>query len=116
MADAKPEEPAKTGITMADIRKLVTDTVAEVTKGITTTPKEGEGKETDDTARPGTRADRGASVASQVEAEIAKIKAKEAQEARDKGIDDQLAKLSEATAEKTPVERSKVHRFMKWGE
>jgi hypothetical protein len=111
----KPEEPAKTGITMADIRKLVTDTIAEATKGITH-PAGKEGDDKDDTARPGTRADRGASVASQVEAEIAKIKAKEAQEARDKGIDDQLSKLSEATAEKTPVERGKMHRFMGWGE
>lgn len=111
---AKTEEGKTTPITMADIRKMVTDTVTEVTKSLT--PAAGKEGESEETARPGTRAERGANVAAQVQAEIDRIKAKEAQEARDKTIDEQLASLTEKTTEKAPVERGKMHRFMGWGE
>lgn len=109
MSETPPNDTP--GITLADIRKLVTDTVAEVTKGLTpsgggSTPPS---NTPDDTAT-------GRSVKEQVEAALAGITEKNQRAEREKTIDQQLKDLSEKVAEKPPVERRRVHRLMGWGE
>jgi hypothetical protein len=112
------EKDKPVGITMADIRKVILETVADATKGLTGSKDD---TSTDDSKRDsgnplGSRTDRATGVQDLVKAEIEKIKAKEAAEARDKTIDEQLAALADKTKEQPPVERSKRHRFMGWGE
>lgn len=121
--EAPKETPKETGnqsFTMKDLRQLVTDTVTEAVKGITSTGDATKGK-TDDgqdgtPPRTETRVDRSSTVAEAVQREIQKIQQKEAREAKDKSIDEQLLKLAEATKEKPPVERRRVHKIMGWGE
>lgn len=109
-----PETKGDEGkITLGDIRKLVTDTIAEAMKGVSTTEGDAQGKAQEHTL---SRMDRSSTIQAAVQAEIDKIKAKETEEAEKKTVQDQLAKLAEVTAEKPPVERSRTHRFMGWGE
>lgn len=118
--DTKDTGNESGGITMADIRKIVQDTVQEVTKDIG--GAKDKAKDTEETAHDGaekhtqSRLDRSSAMEEAVRSEIDRIKRKEAREARDKTIDEELAKLSEATKEKPPVERRRVHKIMGWGE
>lgn len=113
--DPKPPEttpPPEGGpLKMADIRKLVQDTVKEVVGTISggEKPPAGDPPPTDD--KPV-----GGGLRAQVEKEIQRIRDKETQETRDKTIDQQLADLAEKTKEKAPVERSRRHKIMRWGD
>jgi hypothetical protein len=100
-----PPEP--TGIKIGDLKKLIQDTVADVVKGIT--PDAG-GKPDDTPASTDN-----SSVADKVRAEIEKIRGREAEEKEKETIKTQLAELKSKT-EQAPVERSRLHKFMGWGE
>lgn len=110
MAENEPEK-----LTVGGIKKMITDAVAEATKG-GKTPED----KTLDPVHTMSGANRQASVAAQVQEELRKLHEKEEKEKqqaeRDKGIDDQLAALTEKTQEKAPVERGRVHKYMGWGE
>jgi len=114
MAEDPKTPPAQgdTALKIGDIRKLVTDTITEALKGVTTT-KEGEGEPA---STPMPRGDRTTSIQATVQAELDKIKAKETADKEKADIQTQLTKLSEATAEKAPIERRRVHKLMGWGE
>jgi hypothetical protein len=103
------EEKKTSPLTMGDIRKFVTDTVGELVKS---------GKEVDPAKDKDTedRTPRGGDIKSEVERELAKIKSREERNKRDTELDTKIKELTEKTAEKPPVERSKVHRFMGWGD
>jgi hypothetical protein len=113
MTEPKGEGAPAGGIKMGDLRKMIQDTVTDVMKGVTVPTK---GEDTDTPKGGGTQADRATSIASAVQAEIEKIRAKEKEDDDKKTIQDKLNELSAATAEKPPVERSRVHKFMGWGE
>ena len=108
--DKVPDGP----ITMGTIRELVADTVKAAVSGLTSIGS--------DTTKPDTKNSdsdtkgSGLDIAGQVQRELDKLKAREAQDAREKSIDEKLAELSEKTKEKPPVERRRVHNFMGWGE
>jgi hypothetical protein len=110
------EEPKKDDgpITMGTIRSLITEVVTEATRGLTGSREDKSTK--DEPSRPGGAAGRTQGVQEAVQAEIEKIKAREAAAERDKTIDEQLAALADKTAEKPPVERSRRHKLMGWGE
>lgn len=109
--DKKTGESA--GLKVGDIRKMIGDMVAEAVKA---------GTSTHDDAQKGaqqhteTRLDRSSSVQVAVQAEIDKIRNKEAAEKKDKDLQDKLTELQEKTKEKAPVERRRVHKLMGWGE
>ena len=105
MSENPPAEP--TGIKIGDLKKLITDTVAEVVKGIN--PTEDTGKKDDD------KVDTNSSIAAKVQAEIEKIRKREADESEKETMKKQIADLA-ASKEQAPVERSRMHRLMGWGE
>jgi hypothetical protein len=112
MAEEK-KESEKTqeskSLAMGDLRNLILDTVKDVMKGVTPEPKTDEPV----SRREGTRS---TSIQEAVQAEIQKIQQKEAEETRQAKLDEELKHLREATAEKPPVERRRVHKVMGWGE
>lgn len=111
----KPETPKAddSKISLGDIRKMVTDTIAEAMKGVNKTEDTAHDKAQDHTL---SKLDRSSTIQAAVQAEIDKIKARETEEAEKKTLQDKLAELSEKTKEKPPVERSRTHKFMGWGE
>lgn len=114
MADDKDKpNPPSGGITMADIRRMVTETVGEVMKGVTGKPDD---KPADKPGETGTKENTPGDMASIVRNEIKRIKDHEKATERDATIDTKLAELSAAVVEKPPVERRRVHKFMGWGE
>jgi hypothetical protein len=111
MAEDKSSEGGK--LTAGDLRKMVSELVSEAVKGITTTTDKAHEQAEEHTQE---KLDRPSSVSAAVQREIARIQAKEKQDERDKTIDEGLAKLSEVTAEKPPIERRRVHKVMGWGD
>lgn len=99
-------------LTMGDLRKFVQDTVHEVVGNVKDTHDNAQGEAQEHTQ---TRLDRGSTVKAQVEAELAKIRAKEERDKKDSEIETKLNELTTRTEVK-PVERRKVHRFMGWGD
>lgn len=105
-------------LTMGDLKKLITDTVTQVV-GANTTQKEEKkdgGTEASGVAQKTEGPTASVGVAAMVKAEIDKLKARETEDAEKQTIQMKLTELSEKTAEKEPVERRRVHKFMGWGE
>lgn len=102
--DPPVDPPTGGSITMKDIRSAITDIVKELIPGQT--------PGTDAPKSEGTPVD----IKSHVDAAIAAIKRREERDAKDKSIDEQLAELHGKTAERAPVERSRKHKFMGWGD
>jgi len=120
MADDTKGTTTDSKLNLGDLKKMVADTVAEAMKNVTTTGSNT--REVTQSHLEG-RGDRSSTVQAAVAAEIQKIKDSEqadkdkaAREAKDQEFETKLSKLSEATAEKPPVERRRVHKFMGWGE
>lgn len=98
---------------VGDIRKMISDMVTEAVKaGTSTEGKAHEGAQ----QHTETRLDRSSSIQAAVQAEIDKIKGKEAAEQKDADLQKTLTELQEKTKEKAPVERRRVHKLMGWGE
>lgn len=91
-------------ITMADIKKAIDDRVTAVVGTVKTDKPE---------EKPPTE---GKSVADQVSEALARIRSKEARDEKAKTMEEELAALKEKTKEKEPVQRTKRHRFMGWGD
>lgn len=98
-------------LTMGDIRKIITDEIGKAVK--TPTPTDDKGKQSDSDDEKDTQP---RSIRSAVEREVSRIREADERKKKDEAIDAKLAELSEATKEKPPVERRRVHRFMGWGE
>lgn len=101
-------EQTKASITMGDLKKMVMDTVAEVTKGISEPAKKDEPKE------PVGNDSR--SVADRVREEIEKIRAAEKETEEKETLKKEITQLKETVKEKPPVERTRRHKLMGWGE
>jgi hypothetical protein len=118
MAEEKKTEETKSTedkakpLTIGDLKKFVEDTVHNVVKGVKTTESTAQEGAQEHTEK---RLDRSSTVQQQVEAELAKIRAKEERDKKDSEIESKLNELTTRTEVK-PVERRKVHRFMGWGE
>lgn len=119
MAEEKKTEETKSTedkgakpLTIGDLKKFVEDTVHNVVKGVKTTESGAHEAAQEHTEK---RLDRGSTVQQQVEAELAKIRAKEERDKKDSEIESKLNELTTRTEVK-PVERRKVHRLMGWGE
>lgn len=119
--DQKPSDSKGSGeggaLKVGDLRKMVTDLVQDAVKGAGTGTKEGDGNSTgdgDDKSDAPTGFKRG-TMRAEVERELARIKEREARATKDKEMEDKLAALQKAT-EKVPVERRRVHKFMRWGD
>ena len=101
------------GITIGTLKSLIQEVV-------------GSSKSTEEDAHraaehhTASRLDRSSSVAAAVQAELAKLQAKDKEDKevqeRQQQLDNKLAELSEKTKEKPPVERRRVHKLMGWGE
>lgn len=117
--DQKPSDSKGSGeggaFKVGDLRKMVNDLVQDAVKGAGT--KEDSGKssvDSDDKSGVPTGFQRG-TMRAEVEREIARVKEREERVAKDNKIDETLTALQKAT-EKVPVERRRVHKFMRWGE
>lgn len=100
-------------LTLGELGKFITDKVTEAVtavKGVTDSAHEKSGEVVE------TKLDRKSSIAEQVQAELAKLRDQEKKEGESKGLTDRIAALESLTAEKAPVERRRVHRFMGWGD
>lgn len=106
------DPPKGGGLTVSDLRNMVT----ELVKDAVGAAKAPEGAPASDKAGTETQATRSTSIASEVQRQVDKIRAKDEREAKDKKIQDALTELSEKTKEKPPVERRRVHKLMGWGE
>lgn len=114
MAETEKTPESETGkgasLTVGDLRKMIAETVQGIVgdgeKKTETDPPKGE---------PSTGPVAGG-IAAEVQRQVEKIRAREARQKRDEEVDGKLKELSEKVREKTPVERSRVHRFMGWGE
>jgi hypothetical protein len=101
---ADPNQPSNVGGLRALVREVVAEIVPDVLKGQSTK---------DPVAPPAT--DQPADIKAEVQKALGIIKAKEQREARDKQIDELLAGYKKP-ADTQPVERSKIHKIMGWGE
>lgn len=99
--------PGDAGIKMGDLKKMIQDTVSEVVKGITPDPK------TDPVKDSSTG---GGGIADKVREEIEKIRGREKEDKEKEDLKTQVAALAEATKESAPVERTRLHKLMGWGE
>lgn len=100
------DPPEKTGLNMGDLKKLIQDTVADLL------PKENK-KDSDDNDAP---VKEDGSIADRVRQEIENIRSREKADKESEDLKTQVAALAEASKEKPPVERRRVHRLMGWGE
>jgi hypothetical protein len=96
-------------VTFGAIRQMIEDAISKLGGGTKTdTPK------TDTTVETGPQSRQ--SLAGEVERELRKMQAKEKEDQEKTGVADRLTALEEKVVEKAPVERSRVHRLMGWGE
>lgn len=112
MAEEKTPESESGKLTVGDLRKMITETVQSIVGG------DGEKKAETDSPKNETSggSPTAGGIAAEVQRQVEKIRAREARQKRDEEVDGKLKELSEKVQEKTPVERSRVHRFMGWGE
>jgi len=109
--DAKDSAPE--ALTLGVVRKLVADTVSAALKGVERTEGTAHAAAQQHTE---SRLDRSSTIQATVQAELDKLKAKEDSEKKEADLQAKLAELTEATAEKAPIERRRVHKLMGWGE
>lgn len=112
------EQPPQQTSTMrfGDLKKLIGDTVREVTGGGETRVSERQQRQT----QPPNARERVRDARSNIDDDVAdalkKIEAEKKRREREEALDKDISDLKERTKEKPPVERSRVHRFMGWGE
>jgi hypothetical protein len=110
----KEPEPVKEGLSVGDIRKMVTDLVGEAVKGITPTKEpDTDPTKTDPPISGLSRMQ--ATIQRQVEEAVGAIQAKDETARKEQATEDRFKKL-EAAVEAAPVERRRVHKLMGWGE
>lgn len=97
-------------LTMGELGTLIAEKIKEILP--TVTGKSGETQPPKSTQDSGGKVD----IASQVQAELAKLKAREDKQKADNDVQTRLAALEKPKEEKTPIERSRVHKLMGWGE
>lgn len=95
------EEKSTEGLKLGDIRKLIEEII--------------DGKK-DDTKTAGDKPAEDGNISSKVRQAIEDIKAREKDDKEKEDLKTQVAALTEATKEKPPVERRRVHKLMGWGE
>jgi len=112
--DKKPEDTKteSTALTLKDLKKFVEDTVTGLVKGGTNVK---DSVHTEGEKNTEQKFDRNSNIADEVTKQVEAIRAREAREKRDTDMDTKLADLTKKL-EVTPVERSKLHRFMGWGD
>ncbi len=113
------EGDKKTGLSMGDLKKMVEETVSAAVSGLKN--DKNDKNDNDDDAKKQRREavsgiDRQVDVRSAVQEALDSLKKEKEKQERETSIDEKLAALEKRTQEKTPVERSKRHRFMGWGE
>lgn len=114
MPDDKKEEGTK-ALTMGDLKKFIEDTVGSIVKSGKDVHDDAHSRAAEHTT---SKLDRNSNIQEQVQAELAKIKEKEDRDKKESERDTLLSELQEKLKgqEKAPVERSRVHKFMGWGE
>lgn len=98
---------------LGDLRKLIADTVSSMTGS---QPQQSQPRQSLRDQVRDSRSGQSRNVDDEVSAALAKIEADKKRQERDAAIDKDLTDLKERTKEKAPVERSRRHRFMGWGE
>lgn len=106
-----PKDPKDDGkITAGTLRSMIREEVAGIAKNlIPGGSKDDGGDDNKDTGNP-------ADIRGQVEKALTSLREREARQERDKKVDELLEKSAAPKEEKPPVERSRLHRFMGWGE
>jgi len=115
--DDKSKSDSQSALSLGELRKMITDTVASAVAGLKGTESDARDKAGATTDKAlGSKSDAADSIEAQVRAEIQRMKDKEAASQRDKDIDSAIADLKKRTEEKPPVERRRVHKLMGWGD
>jgi hypothetical protein len=96
---------------VGELRAFITETVKSAVAGLS-----GASSGEKDTGKTDDKGVSGSDISAQVKRELARVREHEARQKRDEEIDTTLKALQERTAEKQPVERRKVHKFMGWGD
>lgn len=104
-----PDDSKTTTLTVGEITSLIIEKIKDQLPGKGSDPKS-----TGD-SQPGTGS-KLTDVTAQVQAELEKLRKREEAQRKDNDIQTRLTALEKPKPEKTPVERSLVHRFMGWGE
>lgn len=94
------EEPKDEGLSDS-VKTFIVETIKSITGGEKTA---------------GDKKEQGPDIEGLVTREIIKMKQREKRDQRDKEIDQFLAKQKATPPEKQPVDRRRVHGFMRWGE
>lgn len=116
MTEPTGDEPKNQTLSFKQLKQLITDTV----EGAFSSREAAKIDKVDQPQRRQLRqqptGNVGRTVEEEVQAALERLeKEKEARE-KEAALEGRLKGLEEKTVEKPPVERRKVHRFMKWGE
>lgn len=103
-------------LTAGTLRKWIKDEIGEAVKGLVPGNNGDNGSKDGDSGKGDSGKGNPEDVRGLVQAELARLQRHKDREARDKEIDDRLKNLEKEPEEKAPVERSRLHKFMGWGE
>jgi hypothetical protein len=106
-----PTEPDGDKLTMGSLKKMIQDTVAEIVPGLIGSAKP------PTPAGPAPATDVPTDIAAQVRAQVERIRKQEEKQKTEAQVLADIAALKDAKpVEKVPVQRSKLHKVMGWGD
>jgi hypothetical protein len=111
MAESDEKSDEKSILGIGELREFISETVKQAVAGLA--PAKDEKEEVSKSDDKGVS---GGDIAAQVKRELERVRSHEARQKREEEIDTTLKSLVERTAEKQPVERRRVHKFMGWGD
>ena len=107
-SDTSTDDGDVGSLTFGGLRKLIREVMSEPDKE-TETRKAGR-------RAVETRLDRDSATEEAVEKAIKRLKDEDDRKAKEDALHGRLAAIEQKTADKPPVERSKLHKFMGWGD
>jgi hypothetical protein len=123
MTNPPTPEPTPSVMKFGDLKKLIADTVESVTKAGQAAGNALTGNDNPparvplrDQVRGGSQPAPRRSIDDEFSAALKKIEEDKKRQEREANLDKDIADLKERTKENPPLERSRVHRFMGWGE
>lgn len=103
-------DPDEGKLTMGSLKKMIQDTVAEIVPGLMDSAKPA-------TPPPAPATDVPTDIAAQVRAQVERIRKQEEKQKTEAQVLADIAALKDAKPkEKEPVQRSKLHKVMGWGD
>lgn len=106
--DEKPEnKPSDGGISLGDLRDLIKEEVSSIVDSLKPNTERSGSQSTES---------RNFSITEEVRREVEKLRTADDANREKMGLMERLGKLEEAIGEKPPVQRTRRHKFMGWGE